>query len=709
MSTKPGTAGTLSKLFGVNTFNRKAMQEKLPRSVFESLSATIETGQKMDPAIVPAVAHAMKEWAMERGATHYCHWFHPMTGATAEKHDAFLTFDKEHQPIEHFSASQLAQGEPDASSFPSGGMRTTFEARGYTAWDPSSPAFLIEGPQGATLCIPSVFLSYHGEALDKKTPLLRSIDALSRAAVRLLGLLGVRTARVMPQVGCEQEYFLVERGLYELRPDLMVCGRTLLGARPAKGQQMEDHYFGSIPQRMLAFMQDAEMELIKLGVPVKTRHNEVAPHQFETAPIFEEVNLASDHNQLVMEILRRVASRHSLALLIHEKPFDGINGSGKHNNWSLSTAEGQNLFEPGQTPHENVQFLLFLAATLKAVHQRAGLLRCSIASAGNDLRLGANEAPPAIISVFLGRQLSDILDQIESGAVRGRTEQEILDLGVSTLPAISRDNTDRNRTSPFAFTGNKFEFRAVPSALAISLPQTALNVAMAEALDEISDKLQARLDGAESSDRAAFDVIREEIAATRAIRFEGDNYSQEWRDEAERRALPNARNTPEALRAWLDGSNQALLKKYAVFNDAEIHSRHHIFLEEYIKLIDIEAATLAGLVRQYVLPACLQYQGQVADSVGKLQFVDSAAVDVQKELLRSLSDDVSELIRSVGKLEAELRAVREEQDHEKRAERSARDLLENMGSVRAVADRLEGMTDHALWPLPTYLDLLFRH
>jgi glutamine synthetase len=709
MTDKNVPSASFAKIFGVNTFSRKTMREKLPRAVYESLLATMDSGKKMDPAIVPIVAHAMKEWALERGATHYCHWFHPMTGATAEKHDAFLTFDKDRQPIEHFSASQLAQGEPDASSFPSGGMRTTFEARGYTAWDPSSPAFLMEGPAGATLCIPTVFLSYHGEALDKKTPLLRSIGALSRSAVRMLGILGEGTERVFPQVGCEQEYFLVDRALYEQRPDLMLCGRTLLGARPPKGQQMEDHYFGSIPSRVLGFMQDAEAELIALGVPAKTRHNEVAPHQFEAAPIFEEVNLASDHNQLVMEILRRVARRHGLAMLLHEKPFDGINGSGKHNNWSLSTAEGRNLFEPGSTPHQNLEFLVFLVCTLKAVHKRAALLRATIASAPNDLRLGANEAPPAIISVFLGRQLSNILDQIESGAVRGGSDQEIIDLGISTIPLISKDNTDRNRTSPFAFTGNKFEFRAVGSSMSISLPHTVLNAAMAEALDEIADKLEARLAGGANSDRVILEVLREEIATTKAVRFEGDNYSQEWKDEAERRGLPNARNTPDALEAWLDAGNQQVLRRYGVLTEPEIHSRYHIFLEQYIKLLDIDAATLVTLIRQYVLPCALRHQALAADAVGKLTFLEGGAVNVQKQYVSGLAEDIAELIKRVRALEAVLHEIRDEPDLEKRGHRTSKELTAAMAQLREVSDKLEGKVERSLWPLPTYLDLLFRH
>ncbi len=703
-------SGTILDIFGKNTFNRGAMREKLPKTVFESLLGTIERGEPIDPDIVPAVAHGMKEWAMERGATHYCHWFQPMTGSTAEKHDAFLAFDSEQNPMERFSGSQLIQGEPDASSFPSGGMRTTFEARGYTAWDPSSPAFIMEGPHGATLCIPSIFLSYHGGPLDKKTPLLRSVEALSKAAVRMLRLLGRETSRVVPQAGCEQEYFLVDGKLYERRPDLMVAGRTLLGAAPPKGQQMEDHYFGSIPPRILHFMQDAERELYKLGVPAKTRHNEVAPHQFELAPIYEDVNLAADHNQLVMEFLKKVAARHGLALLLHEKPFAGINGSGKHNNWSLTDAEGNNLFEPGSTPHENLQFLIFLVAALKAVSKRAALLRCSIASAGNDLRLGANEAPPAIISVFLGEQLSAILDHLESGQPNGETARESIDLGISKIPLISRDNTDRNRTSPFAFTGNKFEFRAVPSSMSISIPHTVLATAMAEALDEMSGKLEKALENTENRDHAILSLLRAEIAATRKIRFEGDNYSDQWLQEAERRGLPNLPDTPRAMKLWIDGSTKELFQRYGVFDETDLHSRYQIKLEQYVKQIEIEAALVVDLVEQDILGACFEQQSRTAQSIAHLAVVtESPHLAVQKEYLDRYSRLLSDLITKVGHLKRLRDEIREEPDLEKKGSRTSTDLLGAMEEVRKTADALELQTDSKRWPLPSYLELLFQH
>ncbi|HET8648089.1 MAG TPA: glutamine synthetase III, partial [Vicinamibacteria bacterium] len=492
------------------------MRQKLPKSVYHSLLETVRRGERLEASIANEVAHAVKEWALSKGATHFCHWFQPQTGLTAEKHDSFLTFDDDGQPLERFSGSQLIQSEPDASSFPSGGMRTTFEARGYTAWDPGSPIFIVEGPNGKTLCVPSVFISYHGDALDNKTPLLRSMEYLSERALAVLRLFGNTTStRVVPTLGPEQEYFLVDRAFWALRPDLVAAGRTLVGARPPKGQELEDHYFGSIKDRILAFMQEAEMELYKLGIPIKTRHNEVAPSQYETAPIFEEANVASDHNQLVMETMSRVARRHDLALLLHEKPFAGVNGSGKHCNWSLQDSEGRNLLDPGSTPESNLQFLVFLVAVLKGVHKRAGLLRAAIASAGNDHRLGANEAPPAIISVFLGEQLTRILDGIERGEMTGTAGVEKIKLGIEQMPEVARDYTDRNRTSPFAFTGNKFEFRAVPSAASISLPTAVLNAAVGEALGELEAALSQKAGGKGTpSQEAVLEVVRQAVVET---------------------------------------------------------------------------------------------------------------------------------------------------------------------------------------------------
>src|SRR5436190_1174086 len=576
-------------VFGSNTFDVGAMKEKLPKPVFKSLQETIRRGTRLDPAIANELAHAVKEWALGKGASHFCHWFQPQTGPTAERHGAFLTFDDQGQPMERFSGAQLIQSEPDASSFPSGGMRTTFEARGYTAWDPSSPIFIIDGPNGKTLCVPSVFISYHGDALDNKTPLLRSMEVLSERAVALLKLLGDgKATRVVPTVGPEQEYFLIDRAFYNLRPDLVAAGRTLIGAKPPKGQELEDHYFGSIKDRILAFMQESENELFKLGIPIKTRHNEVAPSQYETAPIFEEANVASDHNQIVMETMNRVARRHSLALLLHEKPFAGINGSGKHCNWSLMDSEGRNLLEPGATPERNLQFLVFLMAVLKGVHRRAGLLRAAIASAGNDHRLGANEAPPAIISVFLGDQLTRVLDAIEKGATGGPSAIERISLGVRKLPEVARDQTDRNRTSPFAFTGNKFEFRAVSSAASISTPIAFLNAAVAEALGEFEDAIASRTGKGMSLQDATLDAVREAVVSTKAVRFEGNNYAAEWVEEARRRGIPNLRTSPEALAELVKPEAKEFMARMKVFSEAETEARYHVRMERYVKDVEIE-------------------------------------------------------------------------------------------------------------------------
>ncbi len=610
----------ISEFFGQNTFSLREMRDKLPSGVFGKLHSTIETGKRLDLEIANPVAHAIKEWALSRGVTHFCHWFQPQTGSTAEKHDAFLTFDDQKMPIEKFSGSQLIQSEPDASSFPSGGMRTTFEARGYTAWDPSSPVFIMESAGTSTLCVPSVFISYHGDSLDEKTGLIRSMEVLSQRSCDLLHLIGQTDAkRVVATLGAEQEYFLVDRAFYMLRPDLVMAGRTLVGGQPPKGQELEDHYFGSIPPRVLAFMAEMEHELYKLGVPVKTRHNEVAPSQFETAPIFEEVNISTDHNQLTMDVLGRVARRHGFACLLHEKPFAGVNGSGKHNNWSMmitasgSDLDGQNLLDPGKTPHQNLRFLLFLAATLKGVHRHAGLLRAGIASAGNDHRLGANEAPPAIISVFLGDMLSRILDDLEKGAAAQESgEAAVIRLGVAKLPEVMKDNTDRNRTSPFAFTGNKFEFRAVGSAASTAFPVTLLNAAVASGLAEITDALRAKMKGNKGTDAAILEVVREAVVESKAVRFEGNNYADEWVAEAEKRGLPNLRKSPEALKQLVTDTSRKMLTGLGVFTEAELASRYHVRLERYNKNIAIEVETLMQLVDTMVLPAALGYHGALA-------------------------------------------------------------------------------------------------
>jgi glutamine synthetase len=716
MTEKRAVPPPITSYFGERTFNLETMRSKLPRNVYKAIEQTILAGAKLPPEHADVVAHAMKEWALEHGATHYCHWFQPLTGATAEKHDAFLHIDRDGTPIERFSGSQLIQSEPDASSFPSGGMRATFEARGYTAWDPSSPAFIMTSGESATLCIPSAFISYHGQALDEKTPLLRSSAALSRAATQLLQLLGhTEVNRVVTLLGVEQEYFLVDRELYEQRADLVMAHRTLVGALPPKAQQLEDHYFGAIPDRVLDFMHEVERELYELGIPAKTRHNEVAPHQYEIAPIHEGVNIAADHNLLIMETLRRVAKRKGLALLLHEKPFAEVNGSGKHNNWSMADSRGRNLLEPGNTPESNLVFLVFLVCTLKAVHKRASMMRASIASAGNDHRLGANEAPPAIMSVFLGEELSAILNAIEQNEVNVTEDRQSISLGLSQLPPVARDNTDRNRTSPFAFTGNKFEFRAVPSSMPVAMPNAVLNTAVAEAIDDFAAKLGARLEGGAHLEAAVWALLREEVLATKAIRFEGDGYSVDWIKEAEARGLPNLRTTPEALEAWREPSNRELFVRYGVLSEAELEARYRVRLEEYVNKIEIEGKTLLRMTRTEILPACLRYQGEFAESFDNLQRqasrlgLSDAISERQAGLLRALSEDIAALIERSEQLDAAVSGLRSHGSLEDEARYCADTLLGAASDVRELCDRLEIRVDRKQWPFPTYLDLLFHH
>ena len=701
-----------SELFGTNTFDQKAMSERLPKDVYRSLVKTVHGGHRLDQGIATVVAHAVKEWALEKGATHYCHWFQPNTGATAEKHDAFLTTGDDGEPIERFDASQLIQGEPDASSFPSGGLRATFEARGYTAWDPSSPIFVMDSPNGKTLCLPSVFVSYHGQALDKKTPLLRSDEYLARQAQAVLALFGEPGARVFSTLGPEQEYFLIDEAFYVLRPDLMATGRTLIGAKGAKGQELEDQYFGSIKPRILAFMQEVEHELFKLGVPMKTRHNEVAPAQFEAAPVFESVSVAADHNQITMEIMRRVAERHHFALLLHEKPFGGVNGSGKHNNWSLATSDGENLLNPGATPEKNLRFLVFLMATLKAVHRHQGALRAAIASSGNDHRLGANEAPPAIISAFIGEALTRILDQIESGKVKGATtESQVMNLGVSKLPDVARDNTDRNRTSPFAFTGNKFEFRAVGSSHSSATPMATLNAAVGEALEEMAKRLKKAINASDDFDAAVMQVIREYVVETKAIRFEGNGYSDEWRVEAAERGLLNLAKTPEALKQLVAPATKKLFTKTGVYRPDELESRYHLELERYIKDLEIEVAAMDELVLGFVLPAAYKHQGQLASSIEAV--MDVLDSDKDEELLAPQLDELRDAARLIAELKQRLAAMRAAMaaTHGKEPEAVARALADKvvpaLEAVRDVCDRVEAEVDDALWPLPKYREMLF--
>ena len=707
----PNTTACASEYYGVNTFNEQTMRAKLPQDTFRKLMATIKKGEKLDMSIANTVAHAMKEWAMSKGVSHYTHWFQPQTGLTAEKHDAFLEFD-EGVPVERFRGNQLVQGEPDASSFPSGGTRSTFEARGYTMWDPSSPAFIVEGPRGGILCIPSVFISYNGEALDKKTPLLRSMEAINRSALRMLRLFGNTTAtRVVTTIGTEQEYFLIDKAFYNLRPDLQFTGRTLLGALPPKGQQLEDHYFGTIKERVLAFMQDVEKELYKIGVPAKTRHNEVAPHQFEIAPIYGEANVGSDRNQLTMEVLKKVANRYGLTVLLHEKPFAGINGSGKHNNWSMETSDGVNLLDPGDTPEQNLQFLVFLVATLRAVYKYGDLLRMSIASAGNDHRLGANEAPPAILSVFLGEQLSHILDQIKTGAAVNATNNQIIDLGLSKLPSIFRDHTDRNRTSPFAFTGSKFEFRAVGSSASVSLPNTILSATVADSINFMADEIEHEVKLGKEFKEAVLEVLRRQIIETEPIRFEGNNYSQEWAEEAARRGLPNIKKSAYAFDALVASKNVKVLVDQGVFTEREIFARYSIKLEQYITSLEIEAETFCNLIETRVLPAAVQYQSQllqVLKSSKELKaIISDTGLDYEKELLDQVMTRIAALYAGARSIRHAVEQAEAIDDLPKKAKYFADIVAELLTDVRRSSDELEKLMPDDLWPLPKYAEMLF--
>ena len=696
----------ISQYFGCNTFSERTMRERLQKDVYKAYRQALKRGEALSPEVAKNVALAMKDWALEQGCTHFTHWFLPMTGATAEKHDAFITWDEPGTVIERFSGGQLIQGEPDASSFPSGGLRATFEARGYTAWDPASPAFIMDGPLGKTLCIPTAFVGYHGEALDHKVPLLRSMGVVSIAAKNALRHFGVNAESVVAQCGPEQEYFAVDIDLAQQRPDLMFANRTLQGARPPKGQEMEDHYFGSIKERVLGFMQDVELECFKLGIPAKTRHNEVAPNQFEIAPIYEAANLASDHNQLLMEILKSVGERHSLAILLHEKPFAGVNGSGKHVNWSLATDEGQNLLEPGHTPEENLQFLYFLSATLKAIHTHGGLLRASIAFAGNDHRLGANEAPPAIMSAFLGAQLNHILDAIEKGAAADASSQKIIDLGIGNLPRIEKDATDRNRTSPFAFTGNKFEFRAVGSSQPIALPLTVINAAVAEALDDLNARLEAELKAGKEHKAAVLAVVRQAIQETKAIRFEGNGYSDEWKAEAERRGLPHAKDTVAALHIWEEPAVKAVLAKPGILSEGEQESRLHIRHEEYQKVIAIETQVLRQMAETQILPSVTADLGARADSLGKLAVAGISVPETLKAALQTQATLAGEAQARLAAMKAALAKAEAIEDLHARTEAFGNEVNQSKHALREVLDALEDACDADLWPLPKYWQLL---
>ncbi|HTI40174.1 MAG TPA: glutamine synthetase III, partial [Vicinamibacterales bacterium] len=621
-----------AELFGSLVFNDKVQQERLPKAAYRALRATITRGETLDLATADAVAVALKDWAVEHGASHYTHWFQPLTGITAEKHDSFLSPTNEGTAIAEFRGKELIKGEPDASSFPSGGMRSTFEARGYTAWDPTSPPFLMYTQNNVTLVIPTAFVSWTGEALDKKTPLLRSMDAVSAQAVRVLKLFGSTAERVFSTCGPEQEYFLIDRNFYFNRPDLINAGRTIFGAAPPKGQEMEDQYFGAIPERVLACMTEVETELYKIGVPVKTRHNEVAPSQYEIAPVFENANVAADHQLMIMELLKKIAPKYGLAALLHEKPFAGVNGSGKHNNWSLSDEFGNNLLSPGDTPHDNMQFLVFCAAVIRAVDKWQGLLRASVAHAGNDHRLGANEAPPAIISIFLGDMLTDIFEQIEKGGAKSTKSGGELDTGVMVLPKLPRDSGDRNRTSPFAFTGNKFEFRAVSSGQSIAYPNIALNVAVTESLDYMATELERATKNGKSIETAAAELLPKVIKENKRILFNGNNYSKEWEKEAGKRGLLNLKNTVDALPELVSKDVIAAFTKYKVLNERELHSRYEIMLEMYNKTVNVEGQLMVLMANRYILPAALDYQKQVAQSVSAVKSAGGRSAEGAKML-----------------------------------------------------------------------------
>lgn len=698
----------VSQYFGEDTFSNKVMKEKLPKDTFRKLMEAINEDKMLDAETANIVAHAMKEWALDKGATHFAHWFQPMTGITAEKHDAFADPCGPGAVIERFSGKQLVQGEPDASSFPSGGIRATFEARGYTAWDMSSPAFIKRNGISTTLCIPTAFISYTGQVLDKKTPLLRSIRALSNSAVKMLKLLGAKNVKkVHSNLGPEQEYFLIDMDYYYKRQDLVLGGRTVVGAPPAKGQELEDQYFGSIKERISSYMHDVEEELFKLGIPAKTRHNEVAPSQYEIAPVYEEANLAVDHNQLVMDTLKYVAKKHRLAALLHEKPFAKINGSGKHVNWSLSDDNGNNLLNPGSTPQDNIHFLVFLIATVRAVYKHADILRAAVASYGNDHRLGANEAPPAIISVFLGEQLTRILSNIEKGTVTKATKEEIIDLGISSLPQVSKDNTDRNRTSPFAFTGNKFEFRAVGSSQNIASPALVINTMVAESLDELAQKISAR--GTKNINQAVFDVLRSEIKFIKPILFNGDNYTKEWEVDAKKRGLPNEKTTPSALKALITDKALKLFEKYEVLSNVELKSRYLIHVERYIKDLEIEVNCLNNICMTQVIPAAVAYQQKVAKAITSSQKAlgAGAVVSSQKEILKKIMELISKIYKTNDDIQTKVKAASAVHDEPKKAEFLGSKVKPKMDELREYVDALENIVDDEIWPLPKFWEMLF--
>lgn len=694
---------SLTKIFGSSVFNDSVMRERLPKPTYKALRKTIEEGISLDPQVAEIVANAMKDWAIEKGSTHYTHWFQPMTGITAEKHDSFISPTQDGKVIMEFSGKELIQGEPDASSFPSGGLRATFEARGYTAWDCTSPAFVKD----STLYIPTAFCSYTGEVLDKKTPLLRSMETISTQALRILRVFGNTSAkRVITTVGAEQEYFIVDKATYDQRKDLVYTGRTLFGAKPPKGQELDDHYFGTLKERISLFMKELDQDLWKLGISSKTKHNEVAPSQHELAPIFTTTNIATDHNQLIMDTLKKVALRHGLVCLLHEKPFSGVNGSGKHNNWSMSTNDGFNLLDPGNTPHENAQFLVFLCAVIKAVDEYSDMLRASAANPGNDHRLGANEAPPAIISIFLGEQLTDILEQIENGGAKSSKQGGKLKIGVSTLPSFPKDSTDRNRTSPFAFTGNKFEFRMVPSSCSIAGPNFVINTIVAEVLSEIAD----RLEKSKNFSVEVQDLLKEIFSNHKRVIFNGNNYSDEWVKEAKKRGLSNITSTVESTKAIISEKIVNVFEKHKVLNKSELHSRYEIILEHYIKTINIEALTMIDMAKRQILPAVINYSTIIANSINSINSTGlKVNITAQTELLTEVSTLTAALKKAINSLENEVeKATNSKADTYNIACLFRDSVFIKMDELRAVADKLETLVDEKIWPFPTYGELLYN-
>lgn len=702
----------ITDFFGINVFTGKVMREYLTDEAYKSWKNSVNEGKKIDRKIAEQIASGIRAWAMDRGVTHYSHWFQPLTGTTAEKHDSFFTLKSDGTPLETFDGDALVQQEPDASSFPNGGIRATFEARGYTAWDPASPPFIMETEQGKTVCIPTIFISYSGESLDYKAPLLKSISVLEKAAVDVCQYFDKNVTKVTTTLGWEQEYFVIDEALANARPDIVQCGRALIGHAPAKGQQLEDHYFGVIPERVFAFMQDFEQESYKLGIPLRTRHNEVAPAQFECAPIFEECNIAVDHNSLLMDVMNRVAKRHKLKVLFHEKPFAGVNGSGKHNNWSLATNTGVNLLAPGKTPKTNLLFLTFFVNVIKAVHDYADLLRAAIASESNDHRLGANEAPPAIISVFIGKYLTEVLQEVETRVQDTFTEQDeqILKLDIHKhIPELMMDNTDRNRTSPFAFTGNKFEFRAVGSTANCGSPMAVLNSIMAKTLIEFKKDVDAKIANGEKKEIAILQILRHYIGESRNILFEGDNYSDEWAEEAKRRGLNNFKTTPEALTVLSEERFVKMFSELGIYTERELHARQEIVFEDYVKKVQIEARIIGYLSSNYVLPAAVQYQNILIDNIRGLKEIglDETAYAAQKNIITKISTHIQAISTTVEAMIEARKIANKEPDMQKRAHLYCNEVKAKFDTIRYHSDKLELIVEDKLWPMPKYRELLF--